>query len=174
MKSLRALDETASEDTPAKVLADSTDDDLAEPVPNVPGDVVEAEAQEEGRHDADDFVPRQDRGATLEGDSTAYRQDCLAASHPEVVIIDADEDEAKEKEEEVPEGRPGKDEGISGTPSIEPVGSQPAPPSLNLLSGASSSIGSASARARSVPTSRSDDLGFCTTFKTEQNISKIY
>ena len=100
MKSLRALDETASEDTPAKVLADSTDDDLAEPVPNVPGDVVEAEAQEEGRHDADDFVPRQDRGATLEGDSTAYRRDCLAASHPEMFTIGADDDEEKAKEEE--------------------------------------------------------------------------
>ena len=191
-KSLRALDETTSEDTPAKVLADSTDDDLAEdvvrPVPNVPGEEVEAEAREEEHHDADDFVPRQDREATLE------------ESLPEMFTIGADDEETAKEEEVrlnepswveasvVPEGRrlnepswveasettpvPKKEEGNSGTPTIELEGPQPAPFKLNVLSQSSLS-GSASARARSVPTSRSDDFGLCTVFKTTQNISKI-
>ena len=182
-KSLRAMDETESEDTPAKVLAESTDDDLqeavAQPVPNVPEEELKEEAHEGEHHEADDFVPRQDREATLEG------------SLPEMFTIGVDDEETAKEEEVrlnerscveasvVPEGRrlnehscveaseatpvPKKEEGNSGTPTIELEVPQPAPFKLNVLSQSSLS-GSASARARSVPTSRSDDFGLCTVF----------
>ena len=210
-KSLRAMDETESEDTPAKVLAESTDDDLqeavAQPVPNVPEEELKEEAHEGEHHEADDFVPRQDREATLEG------------SLPEMFTIGVDDEETAKEEEVrlnehscveasvvpegrrlnehscveasvVPEGRrlnkhscveasettpvPKKEEGNSGTPTIELEGPQPAPFKLNVLSQSSLS-GSASARARSVPTSRSDDFGLCQFLKqrkTYQTSSK--
>ena len=188
------MDETESEDTPAKVLAESTDDDLqeavAQPVPNVPEEELKEEAHEGEHHDADDFVPRQDREATLEG------------SLPEMFTIGVDDEETAKEEEVrlsepswveasvVPEGRrlnkhscveasettpvPKKEEGNSGTPTIELEGPQPAPFKLNVLSQSSLS-GSASARARSVPTSRSDDFGLCQFLKqrkTYQTSSK--
>ena len=194
-KSLRAMDETESEDTPAKVLAESTDDDLqeavAQPVPNVPEEELKEEAHEGEHHEADDFVPRQDREATLEG------------SLPEMFTIGVDDEETAKEEEvrlnepswvgasEVPKEtavaqtypfgseatagpgtKPEKEEGNSGTPAIELEGSQPALSKLNFLSQSSGS-GSASARAHSVPASRSDDFGLCTVFSPDKNISKI-
>ena len=91
------MDGTESEETPVKVLEESTDSDLVDDVihavPNVPEEIVseklegaqwtspvglprqpmievphakEEEPPEEQYHDADDFVPRQDRAATLD------------------------------------------------------------------------------------------------------------
>ena len=170
-KSLRALDE-ASEDTPVKVLNESTDSDLvdevAHPVPNVPDEVdlfpseeAKEQAPEEQYHDADDFVPQQDRAATLEtGD--------IAPSHPETFIIGDDkEDETKQEEEEGeragPEAKQEEAEGTSRTPASEPVGTQPAPTQPSAPSAVSSDA-CASACAHSAPPSQSDvefyDFGF--------------
>ena len=155
-KSLRALDETASEDTPVKVLGESTDDDLvddvAHAVPNVPDEVAnEEQTPEEQYHDADDFVPRQDRAATLDAG-------VIAPTHPETFIIGDEEEETKQEQEEkegegqaAPEAKKEEAEGTSGTSAFEPVGPQLAPTPLNDLSLAASSNACASACAHSAP-----------------------
>ena len=182
-KSLRALEaETASDDTPAKVLAESTDEELyeavAQPVPAVPEEKLKEELHEDdGYHDADDFVPCQDRQRTLEG-----------SSGPEVFVIGADEKEEGE-ENALREGPPevplahqvqkvkgeAKEEGAKGSPrtsATEQEALQPARRSFNVLSQSSSSS-SACARAQSSPPSQSDELGFCRLFKRTHDKLKI-
>ena len=101
-KSLRAKDGADSENTPVKVLEESTDsdlvDDVAHAVPNVPDEVdlfpesekVKEQTPEEQYHDANDFVPRHDRAATLDAG-------VIAPSHPEIFIFgDKKEEEAKQ------------------------------------------------------------------------------
>ena len=117
-KTLRAMDGTESEETPVKVLEESTDSDLVDDVihavPNVPEEIVsekvedatwtspvglprqptievpyaKEETPEEQYHDADDFVPRQDRAATLDHGVETF------------VIGDDKEDEIKQEERE--------------------------------------------------------------------------
>ena len=175
-KSLRALEaDTASDDTPAKVLAESTDEELhealAQPVRAVPEEELKEELHEDdGHHDADDFVPRQDRQSTLE-----------EAPAPEVFVICADEKEGCEENalqegelpevpllQQVPEAkREAKEEGDKGSPRTSATdleAPQPARQEANVLSQPSASS-SACARVQSPPPSQSDELGFCKLFK---------
>ena len=182
-KYLCALEaETASDDTPAKVLAESTDEELqeavAQPVPAAPEEELKEELhEEEGHHDADDFVPCQNRERKFEG-----------SSGPEVFVIGADEKEEGEENAlregppEVPLAHPVqkvksevKEEGAEGSPrtsATEQEALQPARRSLSVLPQSSSSS-SACARAQSSPPSQSDELGFCRLFKRARDKLKI-
>ena len=85
-KQLKALEEAEEDYASAKQLPDSTDEDndesvpkteckvdpafpgqfVASPVPDVPDDVDKGDDEEEGGHEADDFVPNRQRETTLE------------------------------------------------------------------------------------------------------------
>ena len=140
------------------------------------------EPAEEQFHDADDFVPRQDRAATLDHGVETF------------VIGDDKEDDIKQEDRELerctvdlnsviarrctpevphakcqqagPEETKAKEEDPSRTPASEQVGTQPAPTKLSessaVLNGAC-----ASACAHSAPISQSDNdvFGFSSTFK---------
>ena len=185
------MDEADSEETPVKVLEESTDsdlvDDVAHAVPNVPEEMVseklegapwtspvglprqptievpyaKEEPPEEQYHDADDFVPRQDRAATLDHGVETF------------VIGDDKEDEIKQEEREGqqagPEETKVEEESPSRTPASELVGTQPAPTKLSESSAVSSDA-CASACAHSAPPSQSDVefFDFNNTFKQTQ------
>ena len=152
------MDGADSEGTQAKVLEDSTDSDLVDEVAHAVSTVPDEEqTPEEQHHDADDFVPRQDRAATLD-------TGVIAPSRPQTFdISDNKEDEAKQEKEEDrqadPEEKKDKAEATSRTPASEPVGKQPAPTSLRESSVASSSV-DASARAHSAPPLQSNVQNF--------------
>ena len=114
----------------------------ASPVPNVPEDADEAfEEAEEGRHDADDFVPNRQREQTLEGNT--FQLNVKA----EVYEIEEDtkDEENKQSDDEremhlhsltqPPKATPEErcSEGSSATPAFETVGPQPSASSTNLL-----------------------------------------
>ena len=100
-KQLKALEEQEDAQSTPKQLVESTDEDLggeqqaatAFPVPNV-SDVDEEtfEEAQDGRHDADDFVPSSNREQTLEGGTFQLHV------KEEVFVIADDEKEEEGKE----------------------------------------------------------------------------
>ena len=112
-KQLKALEEAEEDHASAKQLLDSTDEDndesvpkteckvdlafleqfVASPVPNVPDDVGKGDDEEEGGHEADDFVPNRERETALEP--------CAFILHvaPEVFEIGEDNKEDEGKQE---------------------------------------------------------------------------
>ena len=196
-KQLRAM-EAADEDSPPKQISDSTDEDLevkphvlafpvdaadvALPVPAVPDDLGEGEADEDVRHDADDFVPNSQRAKTLQSD--AFNLHVI----PEVFELGGDDDHAKDEKDEpandlhsltddkksAPEDdKPKlKEESLSRTPASDSAGTQPAAGSSNSPFESSVHVVN-SVRARSLPpakSSQSDVFGLCTTFKQAKNV----
>ena len=189
-KQLKALDEKESVQSIPKQLDVSTDEDLggeqqdeqvdaftALPVPAVPEEAEEAfQEAEEGRHDADDFVPSSRREQTLE-------RGTFQLHVKEEVFVIADD----EKEEESKRSDDEKDvsndlhyltatealteasraEGSSSTVPSETVGQQPSTTPTKLLP-ESSCIDSAA--PINSTNSQSDVHDFCNPFKNTKQL----
>ena len=104
---LAGFEDAHSDFSSTKPLVESTDEELPEqvvqPVPNVPGDAhVDVKEEEGEEHDANAFVPNQDRNATLEEQvlEVPPLPQCPAQEKTEVFEIGTEDAEEKAEGDE--------------------------------------------------------------------------
>ena len=172
LKQLKALEENEDDQNSPQPLLDSTDEDLTEdkgaeqknecdsipllafpdqplpasPVPNASEEVAEGD-EEQGRHEADDFVPNRRRESTLETNTFEL------SVKPEVFDIGEDPDDTKKDKDADERGNApclhslkppvpqteAKPEATSTTPASELVDPQPCTPATSSVHGPCSS-----------------------------------